>query len=102
MIWIIIFLVGCLAMLLFMNHHLREDNLKQEAVIADLQDKFTDTAYYQLEKGMDEQQESFEQEYLTWAEKEANYKLQIEAKDALIEELDADNAEYREMLSTDG
>jgi hypothetical protein len=46
--------------------------------IAELHWKLSESGYRALEKGMDEQQESFEQEYLTWNEQRENYKRNIE------------------------
>lgn len=42
-------------------------------LIANLHAKTSVQAYEALEQGMDEQQESYEQEYLTWQEKEFDY-----------------------------
>ena len=43
--------------------------VKSANIIAELHRRDQVQAYHALEKGMDEQQESYEQEYLTWDEK---------------------------------
>lgn len=46
-------------------------------LIANLHAKSSVQEYEALERGMDEQQESYEQEYLTWQEKEFEYMWEL-------------------------
>lgn len=69
----------CMSILYFDNRKQLDETRKTSSrLIADLHYKLSQSAYVQLEKGMDEQQESFEAEYLSWSEKESLYKQNIE------------------------
>lgn len=70
--------------ILHVNKRLGETRERSSRLIAglwkdiyDLRRKSQVQEYEALEKGMDEQQESFEQEYLTWQEKEFDYMWEL-------------------------
>jgi len=88
MIWLVIFLGVLVLALTLINFKLGRDNEVQEDTIAELQFKLTDSAYFQLEKGMDEQQESFEQEYLQWDDQRTALEEEINGRARVIAEQD--------------
>lgn len=49
-----------------------QQRISASNLIASLRFKLSESGYAALEKGADEQQESFEQEYLTWNEQKTN------------------------------
>ena len=85
MTWVLVAaVIALLLMCIFLAEALHRMNKKywdvvqnSSRLIADLHAKSQVQNYLALEKGMDEQQESYEQEYLTWQEKEFGYMWEL-------------------------
>lgn len=76
------------------EHKLEETRKKSAGIITELHKRDQVQAYHALERGMDEQQESFEQEYLTWDEQKTELLEIIHQKNVQINELE----EFKESV----